>query len=49
MLEKSKHRYFEACKLAVDQEKLVLKVLEDKEANLASEEEIKVAHGRIYC
>ena len=44
-MEKAKHRYFDACKLAVDQEKIVLKVLEEKDANLASEGEIKVAHG----
>lgn len=43
-LERSKHKYFDSCKLAVEQEKIVLKVLNDKEKKLASDDEIEHAH-----
>ncbi len=46
-LEKAKHKYFDFCKLAVEQEKLVLKLYQDKEKNQATEDEIKIAHGMI--
>jgi hypothetical protein len=43
-LERSKHKYFDSCKLAVEQEKIVLKVLNDREKNLATDDEIEHAH-----
>jgi hypothetical protein len=54
-LEKCKHKYFDSCKLAGEQEKLVLKLLTDKENNQATDEEVKAAHGKresltqMYC
>ncbi len=44
-LEKVKHKYFECCKLAAEQEKLVLKIMQDKEKNMATDDDIRNAHG----
>jgi hypothetical protein len=45
-LEKLKHKYFDSYKLIVNQEKVVIKTLSDKEKNLSSEEEVEQAHGK---
>jgi hypothetical protein len=48
VLEKSKYKYFDSCKLAVEQEKLVLKVMSDREKNLATDDEISHAHDILF-
>jgi hypothetical protein len=44
-LEKSKHKYFDSCKLSAEQEKLVIKTMDNREKNLATDEEIEHSHN----
>ncbi len=44
-LEKTKHKYFDSYKLIIEQEKSVIKVLNDKEKNICTDDEVTQAHG----
>ena len=45
---KTKQKYFDSCKLALEQEKLLLKIVTEKEKRRNSnDEEISFAHGNI--
>lgn len=44
--EKMKKKYFEACKLAQEQENLFLKIISKREVNLCLDEELNEANGR---
>ena len=45
IVEKAKHRYFDACKLSAEQEKLVIKTMDNREKNLSSDDEVEHAHN----
>jgi len=44
-LEKTKHKYFESYKHVIEQEKTVIKILNDREKNYSTDEEVTQAHG----